>query len=147
MTKLLIAIDGSELSLDALRHAIALVQQGLRAEIVLANVQTSATLYEMVVARDPVVLQQVAQEAGAHLLAPAAALAKAAGIAHECVVAIGEPANTILELVSRHGCDAVLLGAHGHGKISGALMGSVSQLLVQHCPVPVTVVKTPTPSA
>lgn len=141
MFKLLIAVDGSEPALDAVRHGIALVQQGLHAEFVLANVQTNATLYELVVARDADVLRRVAQEAGTHLLEPARALAAAANIVHGCVVAIGEPGNTLIDLAAQHGCQGVLVGAHGHGKLSGALMGSVSQHLVHHSPVPVTVVK------
>lgn len=141
MFKLLIAVDGSQPALDAVRHGIALVQQGLSAEFVLANVQTNATLYELVVARDAEVLRRVAQEAGTHLLQPAQALAAAAHIVHECVVAIGDPGNTLIELAAQHGCQEVLVGAHGHGKLSGALMGSVSQHLVHHSPVPVTVVK------
>jgi len=45
MLKILIAVDGSELSLDAVRHALALAKEGLQIDLVLANVQESATLY------------------------------------------------------------------------------------------------------
>jgi len=41
--KILVPVDGSPLSLEAVRHAIALVKQGLRAELVLANVQLPAS--------------------------------------------------------------------------------------------------------
>ena len=51
--KILVPVDGSPLSLEAVRHAISLVKQGLRAELVLANVQSPASLYEIVVAHDP----------------------------------------------------------------------------------------------
>ena len=53
MLKILIAVDGSELSLDGVHHALALVGQGLQATMVLANVQEPATLYELVTTRDP----------------------------------------------------------------------------------------------
>ena len=141
MLKILIAVDGSQLSLDAVRHALALVQQGLQAKLVLANVQQSATLYEMVVAHDPLVLQQVSQGAGTHLLAAAEALVTAANVPFESVVESGDPVNALLDLVERMRCDAVIVGAKGHGNLRGALMGSVSQQLVNACPVPVTVVK------
>ena len=39
MLKILIAVDGSELSLDGVHHALALVRQGLQATMVLAHVQ------------------------------------------------------------------------------------------------------------
>jgi nucleotide-binding universal stress UspA family protein len=139
--KILIAVDGSELSLDAVHHGLALVQHGLQASFVLANVQESATLYEMVVAHDPLVLQEVSRGAGSHQLAAAQALVSAAGVAFDSVVESGDPVNMLLDIAEREACDAVILGAKGHGNLRGALMGSVSQHLVNACPVPVTVVK------
>ena len=53
MIKILIAVDGSALSLDAVHHVLRLVQDGLRVSVVLANVQEPASLYELVVSRDP----------------------------------------------------------------------------------------------
>ncbi len=141
MLKILIAVDGSELSLDAVRYALSLLQEGLRASLVLANVQESATLYEVVVAHDPLVLQEVSQEAGSHQLAAAQELVSAAGVDFVCVVESGDPTNMLLDIAEREACDAVILGAKGHGNIRGALMGSVSQKMVQESPVPVTVVK------
>ncbi len=141
MLKILIAVDGSELSLHAVRHALSLVQEGLRANLVLANVQEAATLYEMVVAHDPLVLQEVSQGAGTHQLAAAQALAKAAGVEFESVVESGDPANSLLDIAERFEVDAIIVGAKGHGNLRGALMGSVSQQLVNSCPLPVTVVK------
>lgn len=141
MLKILIAVDGSELSLDAVRYALQLVQEGLQASFVLANVQEPATLYEVVVAHDPQVLHEISNEAGTHMLASAQTLVKAARVPYECEVDSGDPANTLLDIVQRHACDAVIMGARGSGGLRGALIGSVSQQLVHTCPVPVTVVK------
>jgi nucleotide-binding universal stress UspA family protein len=141
MLKILIAVDGSELSLDAVHHALSLVQQGLQASFLLANVQESATLYEMVVAHDPLVIQQVSQGAGTHQLAAAESLVKAAGVAFDSVVESGDPVNMLLDIAEREACDAVILGAKGHGNLLGSFMGSVSLQMVQDCPIPVTVVK------
>ncbi len=141
MLKILIAVDGSELSLDAVHYALNLVQQGLQASFVLANVQESATLYEMVVAHDPLVLQQVSLDAGTHQLAAAQALVSAADIEFDSVVESGDPVNMLLDIAEREACDAIILGAKGHGNLLGSIMGSVSQQMVQDCPIPVTVVK------
>lgn len=145
MLKILIPVDGSELSLDAVQHALHLVREGLRAEFVLANVQEPASLYELVVARDPKVIEGATAGAGAHLLAPAEALCRAAGVAFESEVASGDPAHTLVEIVERYGCDAVIIGARGKGGITGELLGSVSQAVAHASPVPVTVVKHVTP--
>jgi nucleotide-binding universal stress UspA family protein len=63
--KILLPVDGSELSLEAVRFAIRMVLAGLRADAVLANVQEPANLYELLVAHDPAVINRVSEEAGA----------------------------------------------------------------------------------
>jgi len=140
MLKILIAIDGSECSLDAVFHALKLVQKGLQAQFVLANVQEPASLYELVTSRDPDLIAAACVEAAQDLMAPALALLQQAG--QECVteVGMGDPANTLIDIVEDTGCDLVLIAARGQGAIASALLGSVSQQLAHSCPVPVTIV-------
>ena len=59
MMKILLPIDGSDEALAAVRHAIRLVDEGLQASFVLANVQAPANLYEIVSAPDIGVLEEV----------------------------------------------------------------------------------------
>ena len=48
MYRIMIAVDGSDLALDAVRHGIALVRRGgLQATLVLGHVQEEATLMEL----------------------------------------------------------------------------------------------------
>ena len=141
MPRILIAVDGSELSLDAVHHALQLVQDGLRAEFVLANVQEPASLYELVVSRDPDLIAAASLEAGEHLMAPARALLDAAGLSYETEVGVGDPAHTLVDMIERSGCDMVIIGAKGQGAITSALLGSVSQEVAHASPVPVTIVK------
>jgi nucleotide-binding universal stress UspA family protein len=139
--KILVPIDGSALSLDALRHALTLIRQGLRAELVLANVQAPASLYEIVVAHDPDVIQHVSADAGAHLLEPARELCRKAGVAFDCDVVSGDPVNALCDLAEQRGCSQIIIGAHGKGALASALLGSVSHALANASPVPVTIVK------
>jgi nucleotide-binding universal stress UspA family protein len=139
--KILLPIDGSPASLDAVRAALALVADGLRASVVLANVQEPATLYEMLLAHDPEVIEQVSAKAGLHLLEPAEALVRAAGLDYEREVASGDPAHTLVEIVERFGCDLVVMGARGMGRLRSALLGSVAHEVLHAAPVPVMVVK------
>jgi nucleotide-binding universal stress UspA family protein len=143
MLKILIPTDGSESALLAVHHALALVGHGLQACFVVANVQETATLYELVVAHDPDVLYAVNDAAGHDLMRPAVALLEAAGQAVEQAVATGDPAQMLVELVQEHGCDAIILSARGMGSLRSALLGSVSQELLHNAPVPVTVVRAP----
>lgn len=143
MLTILIPVDGSAHALFAVHHAVRLVHAGLKARFVVANVQETATLYEMVVAHDPAVLEQVNEAAGHDLLRPAVALMQAAGLALEQEVATGDPANTLIDIIERQACDAVIMAAGAGGGLRAALLGSVTQHLVDHSPVPVTVVREP----
>jgi nucleotide-binding universal stress UspA family protein len=139
--KILIPVDGSALSLEAVRHALGLIGQGLRADLVLANVQAPASLYEIVVAHDPNVIKDVSAGAGAHLLEPAQALCRTAGVAFECAVVSGDPVAALCDLAEEYGCSAIVIGAHGKGALASALLGSVSHALAHVSPVPVTIVR------
>ncbi|HJV96143.1 MAG TPA: universal stress protein, partial [Albitalea sp.] len=139
--KILLPVDGSELSLEAVRYAIKLTREGLQASFVIANVQEPSTLYEMVVAHDPEVLQQVSGAAGVHLLSAAEELLSQADLDHESEVASGDPAHTLVEIGERFGCDAIIMGARGVGALSATLLGSVSQAVLRAAAVPVTIVK------
>jgi nucleotide-binding universal stress UspA family protein len=141
MLKILIAVDGSELSLDGVHHVLNLVRQGLKATVVLGHVQEPATLYELVTARDPELIAAASLEAGEHLMAAAAALLDAAGVPYETDVGVGDPAHTLLEMIERLGCDLAVMGAQGHGALSSVLLGSVSQEVARASRVPVTIVK------
>lgn len=141
MLKILIAVDGSEPSLDGVHHALTLMRQGLKASVVLAHVQEPATLYELVTTRDPDLIAAASLEAGEHLMAPARALLDAAGIPYETDVGVGDAAHTLVDMIESSGCDMVVIGAKGQGAITSALLGSVSQQVAHASPVPVTIVK------
>ena len=142
--KILLPVDGSEAALAAVRHALAMVANGLRAEFVLANVQAPASLYEVVVAHDAAVIEQVSAAAAEHALAPARALLEAARCAFETEVGHGDPAHELVDIAERNGCDAVVLGAHGMAAGSGGSPGSVATWVLHHASVPVTIVRTAT---
>jgi nucleotide-binding universal stress UspA family protein len=139
--KILLPVDGSELSLEAVRFAIRMVLAGLHGEVVLANVQESATLYELVVAHDPEVIDQVSHAAGLHILLSAQELLDAAEIAYECEVAQGDPAHTIIDISERFACDLIVMGARGQSALRRAMMGSVSNEVLHASAVPVVIVK------
>jgi nucleotide-binding universal stress UspA family protein len=139
--KILLAVDGSEGSLAAAHHALQLVRSGLQASFVLANVQEPASLYEVVVAHDAEVIEQVSAAAAAHSLAPAQALLRAAGIEFETEVGHGDPGHLLVEIVERCGCDMVVIGARGMEPFDGGSLGPVASSVQQHASVPVTVVK------
>jgi len=139
--KILVPVDGSEPALDAVRHALELLGSGLKASLVLAAVQEPVYVYEMVLAPDADVLKRMSGAVGGQALASAEALCKAAGVAYEREIVSGDPAQAILDLAAARSCDAIVMGARGLGAVKSALLGSVSQRVLQDAPIPVTVVK------
>ena len=109
--------------------------------MVLANVQEPATLYELMVAHDPQVIEEVSAAAGAHTLLAAEALLQAANIAYESEVASGDPAHTLIDILERFGCDLVVMGASGMSSLRSAFLGSVSNEVLHAANVPVMIVK------
>lgn len=139
--KILLPFDGSPLALEAVRFVIRMAADGLETRVVLANVQEPASLYELMVAHDPVVIEQVSAAAGANTLQAAQALLDAAGLAYETEVASGDPAHTLVDILENYGCDLVVMGASGTSALRSALLGSVSNEVLHAAGVPVMIVK------
>ena len=139
--KSLVAVDGSEAALDAVRHALHLWREGLKASLVLATVQAPTYLYEMVLPPDSDVLEKVSGAVGGHALEGAEALCVEAGMPSEREIGSGEPAPTLIQITERTHCEAIFVGARGLSALRGALLGSVSQAVLHTSKVPVTVVR------
>lgn len=58
-------------------------------------------------------------------------------------VTIGQPVDIILREVENNDYDMVVMGAHGHGVLADAIMGSVSRRVVRRCKKPVLIVRLP----
>lgn len=139
--KILLPFDGSPLALEAVRFVIRMAADGLDTSVVLANVQEPASLYELMVAHDPLVIEQVSAAAGANTLQAAQALLDAAGLAYETEVASGDPAHTLVDILENYGCDLVVMGASGTSALRSALLGSVANEVLHAAGVPVMIVK------
>jgi len=61
----------------------------------------------------------------------------------EVIVKIGNPVEEIIQEVDLKDYDMIIMGAHGHGAIAGAVMGSVSRRVVRRSTTPVLVVRLP----
>ncbi len=139
--KILLPVDGSKASLAAVELLVRLVDEGLQAGVVLANVQEPASLYEMLRLHDAQAIERISAGAAATALEAAQMLLERAGIEYETVVEQGDPAHTLVDLIERHACDAVFMGSRGLGTLRIAAIGSVANEVLHAAPVPVTIVK------
>lgn len=107
MLRIMIAVDGSELALDAVRHGLELVRRGgLQATLVLGHVQEEATFMELAT-RGADMVAAASVEAGQDLMASAVALVESAGVPYETEIGLGSVAATLVDMVERCGCDAL----------------------------------------
>jgi nucleotide-binding universal stress UspA family protein len=53
----------------------------------------------------------------------------------------GPPAEAILDVANTRKCDLIVVGSRGLGRLTGLLIGSQSQKVVQHAPCPVLIVR------
>lgn len=141
--KILLPVDGSELSLEAVRFVLRMAQDGLQINVVLANVQEPANLYEVLVAHDPELINRVSAQAGLHAMTAAKELLDAAKVTYEREVAKGDPAHTIIDIAERFECELIVMGARGASTLRSAMLGSVSNEVLHASGVPVIIVKPP----
>ncbi|KAL6044795.1 USP-like protein isoform 2 [Balamuthia mandrillaris] len=65
------------------------------------------------------------------------------GLSYELVLVEGEdkPGKLIVDSIKRHKAHYVVIGSRGNGFFHKKLMGSVSEYVAQHSPVPVMIVR------
>jgi threonine synthase len=141
IVKILLAIDGSHTAAEAARHVVDLSNNGLHCTIVLANVQESATFYELLFAKDMALIEQACAQAGLDMLRDAAHILDAAGICYEREVRKGDIANTLLDITDDYGCTMIVMGARSDSESRSTAIGSVANEVMHSSRVPVTLVR------
>lgn len=136
-----VATDGSEHAVNAVRHAIEMARRISDTRVLLVNVQPPAMSGEVsnLLSAEEVMAQHT--ERGEAALAGAKALLDAARVDYEAEIAIGTPAETIVECAAKRDCDLIVVGASSHGRVHTLVLGSVASKIIRSAECPVTVVK------
>jgi nucleotide-binding universal stress UspA family protein len=144
MKEIMVATDGSDGSRAAVDKAVELAG-ALGAHITFASVRKPPSS----VLGTPYYECRLARDLGIARAAVNAALGRArqAGIEADGQVLEGSAVDEILSFADNSGADLIVMGSRGHGALAGALLGSVSNDVVQHSNVPVLVVKQAAPRA
>lgn len=142
MSMIVVGVDGSDDSKEALRWALA--EAELRRATVRAVHAWSMPIafggpYMPPQAYDPAEIRDNAQAS------LDAAVDEVAGenppVAVERVVEQGSPADVLVR--ASEFADLLVVGSRGHGGFTGLLLGSVSQQCAQHAPCAVVIVRRP----
>lgn len=143
MRKVLVPVDGSGDSLQAVREAIRLRNSSGAVEIHLVNVQPRIFAEETMIGLPVEQIDSYYYERGSRALAPAEALLREAGLPFVSHRPVGPVVQSILDKQRELDCDSILMSTQGHGRVAGALLGSVSAKVLHLSQVPVTLVKAP----
>jgi nucleotide-binding universal stress UspA family protein len=141
MLKLLIAVDGSENALRAVRHVIGLARRGIRVEPVVINVQPPVMAGEVGTIAPAKITEETRAVAAAEALGAAQALFGEAGVPVVARAATGDAAEAIVAAAAELGCDGIVMGRRGLGPLASLALGSVSSKIIRLTDVPVTLVK------
>jgi nucleotide-binding universal stress UspA family protein len=96
---------------------------------------------------DPTVAIQAAEEAATEILASAAAQVKPGRLTSSTQLLEGDPVSTVLDLAKERSADLIIVGSHGRGGLSRALLGSVAEGILRKSTIPVLVTHAPRPQA
>jgi nucleotide-binding universal stress UspA family protein len=141
--RILLAVDGSKASLDAVKNVIDH-----------AGEFREAPQIELVTVHRPVPpvrglgagvgksqLERYYQEEGEKTLAAAKKLLDAAGIPYQAQVLVGDPAESIVKQCRKGRCDFVALGAKGRSALGDMLLGSTASKVLHLSDIPVLLIK------
>jgi nucleotide-binding universal stress UspA family protein len=141
--KILLAVDGSKNSLDAvdclIEHA-DWYREKPAVELVTVHLPVPRLpRMGLVVGKDQV--QRYYAEEGAALLAKAKKKLDAAGIAYQTRILVGPIAETIVQHAKTRRCDMIFIGTRGMTAAANMLLGSVATKVLHLSRVPVLLVK------
>lgn len=145
---ILVATDGSDLAARALDHALGLAKALGSAVTIVTVTEPTAVIgggYATVAGTsfDPIPeLLEAVETAAKDVLTKAAAVASAAGLAAKTVyVNDSFPADGIISTANSVGADLIVMGSHGRRGLGRLLLGSQTNNVLAHTPIPVLVTR------
>ena len=138
LKRILVPIDFSEYSKDALQYAVTLAEQ-FGSELILVYV-VEPIVYPADLGFGQVTIPNIEPELTARGKAGLEQLAKdtiPAGITHRIVVETGRPFVEILDTAKDQHIDLIVIATHGYSGVEHLIFGSTAEKVVKraHCPV------------
>lgn len=136
---ILLAVDGSEHSLNAARKAAEL------ARVLKSSEVQVVVVYDPMppVLGDPdfqIVLNARLEGAQKILQSATEAIGEIPSKVNAEAIA-GDPAESIISIAETRKCDLIIMGSRGLGRLAGLLLGSATQKVVSLAPCPVLIVR------
>lgn len=143
MKRILIATDGSLSAAHAVEIGLELAEEH-RAEPSFVHVTPTIEVLPVGIVgmgTAPVSAPHVLDEHDRLCLDKAVQLAEERGLEARTELRTGDPAKQIVGYADSIDADLIVVGSHGHGAVSGALLGSVSRGVLRRTIRPVLIVR------
>ena len=134
--KIVLAVDGSEVSKNALRHAVELAKQN-NGTLIAVYVIPPIDVLDIETFKPDSLMRGLRQE-GEKILSEVRELAEKKGVNVQTRLEEGIPFEKICEVAQDSGADIIVMGSHGRTGIGKVLIGSVTERVIsraQCCPV------------
>jgi len=139
--KIMVAFDGSEHAIEALRYGCRLAKS-LETELIIANV---------IHQRDVNAVRTVEQKTGrltvddyvegwkdgrAQEMEKIVQEASCGPLPIKKIFSVGVPFRELIKLLKEASADLLIMGSKGRGNLAGILFGSTAEKMFRHCPIP-----------
>ena len=141
---ILVPTDGSQLSSDTAKRAIAFAKEtGAKVTFFFAKPDYPVAFYGEGALIDPTTpdkFAEMAEQQANEILAAHEAAAKADGVVSAGVSSVSDvPYEAIIAAADQAGADLIFMASHGRRGFSGLLLGSETQKVLTHSKIPVLV--------
>jgi nucleotide-binding universal stress UspA family protein len=137
--RILVAIDGSNNSLEALEEAVKLAEV-LHCTIILVNVQPSFhTIHSRLFIKEKHI-KEYQQELFHDVTRSAVQYLQSQEIDYEGVLKIGDPVQQICDLAEELNVKYILMGSRGMGLVRGTVLGGVSNGVLHESHIPILII-------
>ncbi|MDO5845953.1 MAG: universal stress protein [Methanocorpusculum sp.] len=139
-SKILVSVDGSDISIRAFQHALDLAKQN-KSELHIIYVIESGLISPGPVDSTWELIYQRFEKEGRELMEKLTAEAKAKNIPTTPHVESGHAGDTIIKTAEAAGCDLIILGSLGKTKLDRLLLGSVSSYVVNYAKTNIMIIR------
>ncbi|NGP46493.1 universal stress protein [Bacillaceae bacterium SIJ1] len=138
---MIVPIDGSESSFDALQEALKIAKESKNAPTLkIVHIKHHVPLINSM-GGIPLNMDEVLEKESQHVMDKANDVLKNETVTYEVSSDFGDPASIICEKAETEHADLIVMGSRGLGPFREVVLGSVSSKVLQRSKVPVLIVK------
>ena len=139
-SKILVPVDGSDISYKALNAALFLSEK-LGSNITAIHIMENVPITHIESQKLLNQLLESYKKESQDILSKCSEIAIQKGITINTILLQGNPATAILDFSEKEKHDIVIMGSHGMGKFKELILGSVSSKILHHSSCPVMLIK------